>query len=64
VWCYEDAKKSDTKAFGAWHGEMLARGIYLPPSQYEAAFVSIAHDDAVIEQTINAAEEAFAAIAL
>ncbi len=64
VWSYDDAKKSDTKAFGAWFGEMLAHGIYLPPSQYEAAFVSVAHDDAVIEQTIAAAEAAFAAIAV
>ncbi|HET6585434.1 MAG TPA: glutamate-1-semialdehyde 2,1-aminomutase [Nannocystaceae bacterium] len=64
VWSYDDAKKSDTKAFAAWHAEMLARGIYLPPSQYEAAFLSIAHDDAVIEQTLAAADAAFAAIAL
>ena len=64
VWSYDDAKKSDTKAFGAWFSEMLAHGIYLPPSQYEAAFVSVAHDDAVIEQTIAAAEAAFAAIAV
>jgi len=63
VWNYEDAKKSDTKLFGAFFSEMLARGIYLAPSQFEAAFVSIAHDDGIIEQTVKAAEEAFTAIA-
>ena len=42
---------------------MLARGIYLAPSQFEAAFLSAAHDDAIIDQTLDAAAEAFAAIA-
>jgi glutamate-1-semialdehyde 2,1-aminomutase len=41
---------------------MLARGIYLPPSQFEAAFHSVAHDDAVIDQTVRAAREAFAEV--
>jgi glutamate-1-semialdehyde 2,1-aminomutase len=64
VWNYDDAKGSDTKAFAAFFGQMLARGIYLPPSQFEAAFLSIAHDDALVEQTIAAADAAFAAIAV
>ena len=42
--------------------EMLARGVYMAPSQFEAAFVSTAHDDAAIEQTLAAAGEAFAAV--
>ncbi len=55
---YEDAKRSDTKAFGRFFWEMLARGVYLPCSQYEAAFVSAAHSDEDIERTIQAATEA------
>jgi glutamate-1-semialdehyde 2,1-aminomutase len=39
---------------------MLERGVYLAPSQFESAFLSTAHDEAVIEATINAAEQAFA----
>jgi glutamate-1-semialdehyde 2,1-aminomutase len=41
---------------------MLEAGIYLAPSQFEAGFVSLAHDDAAIEQTIVAAEDALAAL--
>ncbi len=58
---FEDAVKSDTARFGAWHGAMLRRGQYWPPSQYEAAFISAAHDDALIDATVAAADEAFAA---
>jgi glutamate-1-semialdehyde 2,1-aminomutase len=60
---WDDAAKSDTKRFGAWHAEMLARGVMWPPAQFEAAFVSIAHDDGVLEATAKAARESFAAIA-
>ena len=60
VWDYADAKRSDVARFARFHGEMLARGVYLAPSQFEAAFVSTAHDDAAIEQTLAAADEAFA----
>jgi glutamate-1-semialdehyde 2,1-aminomutase len=42
---------------------MLDRGVYLAPSQFEALFVSLAHDDAAIETTIKAAREAFAVVA-
>jgi glutamate-1-semialdehyde 2,1-aminomutase len=63
VWDYSDAKGSDTALFGRFHREMLARGVYLAPSQFEAAFLSIDHDDAVIAQTLAAADEAFAALA-
>jgi glutamate-1-semialdehyde 2,1-aminomutase len=55
---YASASKSDSEAFARWHGAMLKRGIYLAPSQYEAAFVSLAHDSDAIEQTLSAAEEA------
>ncbi len=58
---FADAMKSDAKRFGRWHGAMLSRGQYWPPSQYEAAFISAAHDDAIIDATIAAADEALAA---
>jgi len=59
---YNDAKKSDTKKFGRFFQEMLERGIFLPPSQYEALFVSAAHTDADIDRTIAAARESLAAL--
>jgi len=55
---WSDAKASDTKAFARWHAGLLSRGIYWPPSQYEAAFISAAHTDADIDATIQAADEA------
>ncbi len=58
---YEDAKRSDTALFGRFFWEMLARGVYLPCSQFEAAFVSAAHTDADIDHTIKAAGEALKA---
>jgi len=63
VWNYDDAKGSDLARFGRWHAGMLEHGIYLAPSQFEAAFVSTAHEDALIDQTIAAAQAAFAALA-
>jgi glutamate-1-semialdehyde 2,1-aminomutase len=53
---YDTASTSDTKRFGVYFRSMLEQGIYLPPSQFEAAFVSYAHTDKDIELTINAAE--------
>ena len=58
---WNDAKDSDTARFGKWHAEMLARGQYWPPSQFEAAFVSAAHTAEDIDATIEAADEALAA---
>jgi glutamate-1-semialdehyde 2,1-aminomutase len=58
---YESAKRSDTARFGRFFRAMLERGIYLAPSQFEAAFVSAAHTAEDIERTIAAAREAFAA---
>jgi glutamate-1-semialdehyde 2,1-aminomutase len=55
---WADAKDADTKAFGRWHGAMIERGVYWPPAQFEAAFVSAAHTDADIDATIDAAREA------
>jgi glutamate-1-semialdehyde 2,1-aminomutase len=57
---YEQAAKSETAAFGRFHRAMLEQGIWLPPSQFEAAFLSTAHSDADIAATIAAARAAFA----
>jgi len=56
---YDSAKKSDTQLFARWFREMLAEGIYLAPSQFEAAFVSIAHTEADIDHTIATASRVF-----
>jgi glutamate-1-semialdehyde 2,1-aminomutase len=58
---YEDAKRCDTEAYAAFCRAMLDRGVYLPPSQFEAWFPSLAHTDAHVERTLEAAREAFAA---
>lgn len=56
---YDEAAGSDTKAFAKFHRGMLERGIYLPPSQFEAAFLSAAHSEADIDHTIEAARRTF-----
>ncbi len=58
---YEDAKQSNTARFARFFWEMLARGVYLPCSQFEAAFVSAAHTESDIDHTIEAATEAIQA---
>jgi len=58
---YDDAAKSDTAQFARFHRAMLDRGVYLPPSQFEAAFLSAAHTAEDIERTIDAARKTFAA---
>jgi glutamate-1-semialdehyde 2,1-aminomutase len=55
---YDQAAKSDTAAFGRFHRAMLDQGIWLPPSQFEAAFLSTAHGQAEVEATIAAAAKA------
>jgi len=60
---YAGAAASDRDAYAAWCRALLARGVYPPPSQFEAWFPSLAHDDAAIERTLAAAAEAFEAIA-
>src|SRR5579859_2113423 len=54
---YDSAKTSDTARFGRFFRLMLERGIYLAPSQFEAAFLSAAHSEEDIDRTINAAQE-------
>jgi len=56
---YAQAIACDTAAFNRFFHAMLARGVYLAPSAFEAGFMSSAHDDAVIEQTLVAARDAF-----
>jgi glutamate-1-semialdehyde 2,1-aminomutase len=58
---YDEAAKSDTATFGRFHRAMLDRGVWLPPSQFEAAFLGTAHGDAEVQATIEAAREAFCA---
>ncbi len=55
---YESARKADTARFGEFFQGVLAGGIYWPPSQFEAAFVSLAHSDEDIRLTIDAVEKA------
>jgi glutamate-1-semialdehyde 2,1-aminomutase len=54
---YATAKKSDTAAYGRYFHGMLARGVYLAPSQFEAGFVSLAHTRRDLDRTIGAARE-------
>jgi glutamate-1-semialdehyde 2,1-aminomutase len=56
---YEQAKESDVDAYGAFARALLDRGVYPPPSQFEAWFPSLAHTDEHVEQTLAAAKEAF-----
>ena len=57
---FTSASGSDTARFGRFHRLMLDRGVWLPPSQYEAAFLGTAHTDADIAETMEAAREVFA----
>jgi glutamate-1-semialdehyde 2,1-aminomutase len=58
---YEDAKRSDAARFGRFFHELLERGVYFPPSQFEAAFVSTVHTPEDVTFTRNALAEALAA---
>jgi glutamate-1-semialdehyde 2,1-aminomutase len=58
---YDDAKACDTERYAAFCRAMLDRGVYLPPSQFEAWFPSLAHTDAHVERTLEAAGEALRA---
>ena len=60
---YAEATSSDTTAYATFFHAMLENGVMLAPSQYEAMFVSLAHTDRIIEETITAGEKAFEAVA-
>jgi glutamate-1-semialdehyde 2,1-aminomutase len=57
------ARACDLEAYGAWCRALLARGVYPPPSQFEAWFPSLAHGDEHVELTLEAARAAFAEVA-
>ncbi|HEY9806080.1 MAG TPA: glutamate-1-semialdehyde 2,1-aminomutase, partial [Candidatus Obscuribacterales bacterium] len=59
---YEDAKKCDLTKFSRFHRGMLERGVYLAPSQFEAGFTSLAHTDADIDRTLEAARDVLASL--
>ena len=56
---WDDAAAVDREAFARFFRAMLARGVLLPPSAFESAFLSAAHDDGIVDQTIQAAQAAF-----
>jgi glutamate-1-semialdehyde 2,1-aminomutase len=57
---WDSASRSDTEAFGKFFRGMLDNGVYLPPSQYEAAFLGATHTEEDVQRTIGAAKQAFA----
>ena len=59
---WESAATSDTEAFGKFFRGMMESGVYLPPSQFEAAFLSAAHTQKDVEETVAAARQAFGGI--
>jgi len=61
---FAEAQKSDVALFARYYKGMLERGIYLAPSQYEAAFVSSAHSEADIEATVQAGAKVFEALSI
>ena len=60
---YDSALAANTAAYGTFFRGMLARGVYPPPSQFEAWFLSAAHTDRHVEQTITAAHAAMKEVA-
>lgn len=59
---WDDAKTCDTGLYGSYFSEMLRRGMYLPPAQFEASFLSIMHDDDIIARTVEANRESLKVI--
>src|SRR5690625_8043137 len=59
---FETAQRSDVERFAAYYRGMIEQGIFLPPSQFEGLFLSTAHTDEDIEQTIAAVHTVFATI--
>jgi glutamate-1-semialdehyde 2,1-aminomutase len=59
---FASASTSDTAAFARFHRAMLEHGVWLPPSQYEAAFVSAAHGDQEVDLILQAARAAMKAV--
>ena len=59
---FSEATACDTQAYATFFHAMLDGGVYLAPSQFETLFVSLAHDDAAIDKTIETARAAFGAV--
>ncbi|MCM3762265.1 glutamate-1-semialdehyde 2,1-aminomutase [Alkalihalobacillus oceani] len=59
---YEQAEKTDSGKFGIFFKELLKRGVHIAPSKFEAWFLTIAHTEDDIRQTLNAVDQAFAAM--
>jgi glutamate-1-semialdehyde 2,1-aminomutase len=59
---YASAKKADTAAYGLFFGSLLEAGVYFPPSQFEAAFVSTSHSEGDVAATLQAANFAFSGL--
>jgi glutamate-1-semialdehyde 2,1-aminomutase len=59
---WQDAERTDRKRFARFHRSLLENGVYWPPSQFEAGFVSLAHDDAALEKTRDAVSIALRAL--
>ncbi|MFA0764463.1 MAG: hypothetical protein XFASWVDF_002202 [Candidatus Fervidibacter sp.] len=60
---YASAKRSDTKRFARFFHALLQQGVFLPPSQFEAAFLSVAHSDEVLAQVAEAMRQAMRQVA-
>ena len=58
----DGARTSDTERYSEYFGELLERGVYVAPSQFEAGFVSLAHSETDVDATVHAANEAFSAL--
>ena len=59
---FESARQADTKLFARFFQQLLSAGIYWPPSQFEAAFVSLAHSDEDIQTTVRVVDKAFSSL--
>ncbi len=59
---WDSAARSDSEKFGRFHQSLLQNGVYLPPSQYEACFLSTEHDEDVVQETIGVFEKVFTAV--
>jgi glutamate-1-semialdehyde 2,1-aminomutase len=59
---WDSASRSNTEAFGKFFRGMLDSGVYLPPSQYEAAFLSASHSEEDVQKTVAVAKEALVAV--
>ena len=58
----DGARTADTERYSRYFGNLLERGVYVAPSQFEAGFVSLAHSEADIDATVRAANEALSAL--